>query len=503
MLLRAALSVREREESERLARILRRLSVWVEPVDVLALDPVSVGHAYDLVLTGPRMTADRIREVLAAARLGEEPPAVIRLYREADPEAQASLLGHGLADSIWVDLDDDAMFRALSTVVDRRRAEIEASLGRRTEEPGLRDFRSLSPHMRRFQATVRTVAATDTTLLVLGETGVGKEWLARAVHQESGRREGPFVPVNCGALSETLLESELFGHERGAFTGADRPRRGHFELAHGGTLFLDEIGEMPLHLQSRLLRVLEDRKVQRLGSERVARVDVRIIAATHRDLSEDVHRGRFRADLFYRLRVVHLTIPPLRERREDIPSLARFHVLAAAQRIGLSPVELTEEALEALSGYPWPGNVRELANVVERAVILSRGEPIRVSDLPEEIQKSARSTQDGSIGLAKVPKQLEAHHREEEASDRALPVTPSGVFASEIEESSEWEKPWKDVRQLVLDRVEKVYFERVMARAEGKVGEAARLAGLSERGLFEKLKRHGISKDSFRTKRAS
>ncbi len=460
MLLRAALSVRDPQLIRRLARLLQPRSVWAEPVEIERLEPATAAHAYDLVFTGPAVSPADIQRVLEAARADEEPPAVVRLYERADPVAQALLLGEGLADSVWVGLDDDAFDRALGTVVDRRRAELEARLGKESDEPKLRDFRSLSGSMRRFLDTVETVARTATTVLVLGETGVGKEWLARAIHEESPRAAGPFVPVNCGAFAASLLESELFGHERGAFTGADRPRRGHFELAHGGTLFLDEIGDMPPALQSRLLRVLQDRRVQRLGAERAVAVDVRVIAATHRDLEREVAEGRFRADLYYRLRVVQLTLPPLRDRAEDIPSLARYHAHAAAGRIGVVPTDILPAALAALAGYRWPGNVRELANVIERLVILGRGAPIAFDDLPEEIR-----------GAIAPPR----------------PEPESGPLL-----------PWKEARLHALERAERAYLERLMTHCRGRIGEAARLAGLSERGLFGKLRHHRLSKAHYR-----
>ena len=294
MLLRAALSIEDTSLADRLYRLLRQLDVWSDPVDFSALEPTTVIHAYDLILTGPSFQLEQIVTVLRSVQEADDPPAVIRLYEASDPKGQAILLGQGLADSVYLGVSDDRLYAALQTIADRRRADIEARLGPTPDEPQLRDFRSLCPSMQKFRTQAQVVARTDSTVLILGETGVGKEWLARAIHHESPRKDGPFVPVNCGALNETLLESELFGHDRGAFTGAETPRRGHFELAHGGTLFLDEIGEMPIHLQSRLLRVIEDRRVQRLGSERIVRVNVRIIAATHRNLREDVKTAKFR-----------------------------------------------------------------------------------------------------------------------------------------------------------------------------------------------------------------
>ena len=243
--------------------------------------------------------------------------------------------------------------------------------------------------MQRFLALARRVVASDSALLILGETGVGKERVARAIHAESPRAAGPFLAVNCGALAESLLESELFGHEEGAFTGATRAHRGYFEIAHRGTIFLDEIGEMPRHVQVKLLRVLEDRHVLRVGGERPVKVDVRVMAATNRDLEADLASKRFRSDLYYRLAVVTLTLPSLRERREDIRPLVRHYVEYFRALLGRPVTGVSDQAMAALSAYDWPGNVRELINVMERAVLLAHGATLSEADLPPGIVSRA------------------------------------------------------------------------------------------------------------------
>jgi len=220
---------------------------------------------------------------------------------------------------------------------------------------------------------VETVAPTDSTVLIYGETGTGKELVARAIHELSARRRGTFVKLNCAAIPTGLLESEMFGHERGAFTGAIAQRIGRFELAHGGTMFLDEVGEIPLELQTKLLRVLQEREFERLGSSRTLRTDARLVAATNRDLAAMVEERLFRADLFYRLNVFPITVPALRDRREDIPLLARYFVQQYARRMNRRIETIPAETLQALTRYHWPGNIRELQNFIERAVILSRG----------------------------------------------------------------------------------------------------------------------------------
>jgi len=227
----------------------------------------------------------------------------------------------------------------------------------------------------------KQVAPGAISVLIEGESGTGKELLARLIHRHSGRASRPFVAVNCGALAETLLESELFGHVKGSFTGATRDREGRFEVADGGTLFLDEVGEIPAAIQVKLLRVLQSREFERVGESTPRKVDVRVVAATNRDLEAAVHSGLFREDLFYRLNAVRLKLPPLRERPEDIPLLVQ-HILSKHQ----DAHEVVPEAMRALAGYPWRGNVRELENIMERALLLSRGEAIRMQHLPEEFQ---------------------------------------------------------------------------------------------------------------------
>ena len=263
-----------------------------------------------------------------------------------------------------------------------------------------------SPALKEALRQVEVVAPTDATVLLQGETGTGKERLARAVHQLSVRQDHPFVTVNCAAIPSGLLESELFGHERGAFTGALVQQLGRFELAHQGTLFLDEIGDLPLELQPKLLRVLQEQEVERLGSTRTRRVDVRLVAATNRDLKQMVEAQQFRGDLYYRLNVFPITVPPLRQRPEDIPLLVRHFVRHYAQRMRRRIDTIPAEALEALTHYSWPGNVRELQNVIERAVILSPGPALRLAldELPR------RRPASGSPASVRTLEEVEREH---------------------------------------------------------------------------------------------
>jgi transcriptional regulator with GAF, ATPase, and Fis domain len=326
--------------------------------------------------------------------------------------------------------------------------------------------------MKAFLDLVERVKDSGSSLLILGETGVGKERLARAIHAESPRGGGAFVPVNCGALPEGLLESELFGHEEGAFTGATRGRRGRFELAHGGTLFLDEIGEMPVHLQVKLLRALQEHEIQPLGGERSIPVDVRLMAASNRDLAVATERGEFRKDLYYRLGVVTLVLPPLRERREDIPELAESYVDHFRAVLGRETETLRPEALEALIAYEWPGNVRELINVIERAVLLCDGPEIGLEHLPEGIARR------GAGGTTLPPLLLDGEAEE-------LPRT---LLA----------RPWREVRRDALARLERAYLGGLLEETKGRIGETARRAGMEPRSLYEKMRRHGLAKEDFR-----
>ncbi len=269
--------------------------------------------------------------------------------------------------------------------VERRLRARKMELGREAPELDRSGLVARSAAMLRVLDLARRVARVDSTVLVTGESGVGKERIARLIHDESARPDGPFLAINCGAVPEGLLESELFGHAKGAFTGATQDRVGIFEAANGGTLLLDEIGEVPHTMQVKLLRTLQEREVRRVGESKTRNIDVRVLAATNRDLPTEVQAGRFRRDLYYRLRVVELRVPPLRERREDVLALARTILASAAERMRRKVTGITPAAANQLLRYAWPGNVRELENAIERAVVLARGSRIDVDDLPEEV----------------------------------------------------------------------------------------------------------------------
>ena len=323
---------------------------------------------------------------------------------------------------------------------------------------------------------VSRVVDGEASLLLLGETGVGKERLARAIHAEGPRAQGPFVTVNCGALPEALLESELFGHEEGAFTGATRSRRGMFELAHGGTLFLDEIGEMPYHLQVKLLRAVQEHEIQPVGSEKATTIDVRVMAATNCDLAQDVDAGEFRRDLYYRLSVVSLTVPPLRERRQDIPELVDSYIDYFSTRIGGEVSGIASDALDALGDYAWPGNVRELINVIERAMLLADDDEIALEDLP------------AAIGHPHGPPAATFH------------IGPDAHTTFTIPE------PWladdlRAVRRRVVHSVERAYLAGLLQATGGRIGDTATRAGIDPRSLYDKMKAHGLRKEDFKPPR--
>jgi DNA-binding NtrC family response regulator len=319
-----------------------------------------------------------------------------------------------------------------------------------------------SEPMRRVRSMIEKVAETDATVLVRGESGTGKELVARELHERSShRRRGAFVAVNCAALPSELIESELFGHEKGAFTGAAARRRGKFEQADGGTLFLDEIGDMSANVQAKLLRALEERRIERLGGSDSIPVDVRIVSATHRPLEQDIEKGSFRADLFYRLQVVTVEIPPLRERREDIPVLAETFARQGAERYGLPPRVLAPSALRRLVEYHWPGNVRELRNAVERALILAEGDEVTARDLPGEVGLEAKSSKESPAPVV-------------EPGSLAVP------FTSDFRE---------DRREF-----ERRYIARCLEETGGNVTRAAAILGMHRQSLQHKLRELGLAR---------
>jgi DNA-binding NtrC family response regulator len=432
-------------------------------------------EAGDLVIVSRSLVPEPAEETIRILSDAPERPDLVVITAEDDPGERARFLAAGCDSVLPQTLETEVFGEILEGLLAKRKelAVKKLAADRPGSDPRLSDFVSASPAMQAFMNVVERIVESETSVLVLGETGVGKERLARAMHAESRRSAGPFIAVNCGALPESLLESELFGHEEGAFTGASRARRGWFELAHEGTVFLDEIGEMPLHLQVKLLRVLQDREIQRIGGERSIQVDVRIMAATNRDLAQDVEEGRFRRDLFYRLSVVTLTLPPLRERREDISALVENFLDFFQAAIGRGVDEIDDDALEALLEYDWPGNVRELSNVIERGVLLSDSPRISLADLPENIHGDRKPG----------PELLET-------------LSPQG---KEGPDASSWlDKPLHQLRDAVVSRVEKAYLDAALRATKGRIGKTAERAGITTRSLFEKMKRYGLKKEDYK-----
>jgi two-component system response regulator AtoC len=349
---------------------------------------------------------------------------------------------------------EDVVF-SLKKAEHRSHAEPPQAAAERT--PGSYSFSNIvaqSSSMKAIFETVKRLANYNTTIMITGESGTGKELLARAIHHNSPRRGQPFVAINCGAIPENLMESELFGHKAGAFTDATRDKRGLLEEASGGTIFLDEIGELPLHLQVKLLRVLQEQQIRRVGDERLIDIDVRVIAATLRNLEDDVQTGRFRDDLFYRLNVVSIHIPPLRERPEDIPVLIQNFMKKHGKRLGIGAKKISPEVLKALQGYHWKGNVRELENCMERALVLAEKESIDLDDLPDSIRQSGRG--EGQAPMALI-------HGNELSIKKA-------TTALEI--------------NLIL---------KALKKTNGNRTHAARVLEISHRALLYKLKEYGLT----------
>jgi two-component system response regulator AtoC len=356
------------------------------------------GESFDLVISDLKMPGLSGLELFRETRNDPSPPRFIFVTAFGRVEEAVAAMKEGAVDFLTKPLADPGTLLALvhRAIESQSRTRDYLSL-KESEAAGLppQELIFAGRTMEEVQKLVRDVAATNANVLIYGESGTGKELVARTIHGLSSRREAGFIPLNCAAVPENLLESELFGHEKGAFTGAVQARQGKFELARGGTIFLDEIGEMPLALQAKLLRVLQERVFERVGGNREIKADVRVIAATNRNLQTEVAERRFREDLYYRLNVFPIDLPPLRERRDAIPPLADYFLRRFSQQIGKKLEGIDKEALNAMKTYDWPGNVRELQNVIERAVILATG-CIRLANLPGELFRSGTPEQQQS-----------------------------------------------------------------------------------------------------------
>ncbi|OGB23098.1 MAG: sigma-54-dependent Fis family transcriptional regulator [Burkholderiales bacterium RIFCSPLOWO2_02_FULL_57_36] len=353
-----------------------------------ALDRLSKGDV-DVAICDIQMPDISGIELLRRARAAGIDTSFIMMTAYASVDTAIEAIKAGAADYMIKPLRNEEVMHRLLKVGDVRGLRAENQVLRKLVQGKREDsFNFRSPAMRELERLISKVAPTDSTVLVTGDSGTGKGVIARLIHQQSPRADAPFIPINCGAIPENLMESELFGHTKGSFTGADKARKGLFLEADKGTIFLDEIGELPLQLQVKLLHVIEEKMVRSVGSEQARRADVRIVAATNRDLRKMVDEGTFREDLYFRLSVFHVHVPPLRERRQDIPGLVQFLVRRGAQRLNCGAgVTVAADVDELLTAYDWPGNVREMENVIDRALILAEHGNITCSDLPPQITR--------------------------------------------------------------------------------------------------------------------
>jgi len=420
-------------------------SSGAQAIEVIQKIPV------DTVLSDIKMPGMSGIELLDAIKALDADLPVILMTAYAEVDQAVKAMKNGALDHIQKPFDNRDIRRAVARGVERRSLiknirRLEAELGTIWG-----NIVGKSKAMETVLSLMKRVADTPTTVLIVGESGTGKELIARGIHKASSRSHAPFVSINCAAVPENLLESELFGYEKGAFTGAVSLKQGKFEFADGGSLFLDEVGEMSLNLQVKLLRVLQEQEFQRVGGNKDIKVDVRIIAATNKDLREEVDAGRFRADLFFRLNVVSIDVPPLRDRREDISVLVAHFLKKFGERLGRQIREVDADVMGALYKYPWPGNVRELENVVERALVLSRGPAIGPDDLPPEIRE-CQAIEHGIDTLI--------------SEERGLTET--------------------------LDTIEERMIRQALDKAGNVQAQAAKTLGISRSNLQYKMKKYGL-----------
>jgi two-component system, NtrC family, response regulator HydG len=411
---------------------------------------------FDLILMDVRMLKVSGLEALQQIKAVNPAIPVILMTAFSSVESAVEALKKGAYDYLTKPLDFEKLKHTIQRAMEHMwlRTENERLKERLDDQFRREKIIGRSAAMDRILKTVAQVAPTEATVLITGESGTGKELIAAALHYNSARNKGPFVQVNCAALAETLLESELFGHEKGSFTGAERRREGRFVQASGGTLFLDEVGEMSFTMQVKLLRVLQEMEVVRVGGNDPVKVDVRIVAATNRSLPDMISESRFREDLYYRLNVVTIELPRLKDRREDIPLLAQHFLLAFAEKNHKEVKGFSPSAMDRLMRHPWPGNVRELMNAVERAVVLSPQSYIQESDLPFSSEKM---------------------------SDVSAIHPPSGI---------------PDQTAIALDEIEKSAILKTLQAVEGNKSKAARQLGITRKTLHSKLKKYGVMTNS-------
>jgi DNA-binding NtrC family response regulator len=415
---------------------------------------------YSVLLTDLNMPRIDGMQVLREIQERKLPVAVIVTTGHGSIDKAVQAMRLGACDFLTKPIDVERLVLVVERALRERRLQDEVNFlrGQLQRRYSFHDILSRNPKMHAVFEMINHVAQTTSTVLIEGETGTGKEQVARAIHRASHVRTGPLVAVNCAALPETLLESELFGHEKGAFTSAVGQRKGRFELADGGTLFLDEVGDIPQAMQAKLLRVLQERRFERVGGTESIEVDVRVIAATNRSLHLLVKEDKFREDLFYRLNVIKIDLPPLRERTEDIPVLAT-HFAEKYARPDEPPRQISPEAMELLLAYRWPGNIRELENAIERACVTSQGPVIRPENLPPELVK---------------------------------PAAPKAPFPVDLS------RPLPELLREVTAEIEQRYIRRALKKSRGNIGRCAKICGLSRRSISAKVAEYNIQKSSFK-----
>jgi len=417
--------------------------------------------AYDFVLTDLALGSGASgMEVLRSAKEQQPETPVVMITAHGNEKIAVEAMKLGADDYVPKPFDNDEIRLVVRRALERTRLSRENRILRARIE---RDFSfdnliGSGPAMRRVFEMIQKVAETDLTVLIRGASGTGKELVAQALHQHSPRKSQPFVAVNCAAISRELVESELFGHEKGAFTGADARRAGRFEAADGGTVLLDEIGDMAPETQAKVLRVLEERSLERVGGTQPIEVDVRVVAATHRDLEAEVKAGRFREDLYYRLKVVELDLPPLRERAEDLPALAQRFLEQVAERLGREKKQLSDQALARLIRHPWPGNVRELRNVIEQAAVLASGESIEEADL--------NLSGEMDDGAAHLP-----HHAD---------------------------VPFSDAKKRAVEDFERGFLLRALRENDGNISRTAEAIGMVRQSLQQKIRELELRDEDWR-----
>jgi nitrogen regulation protein NR(I) len=434
---------------------------------------------FDAILTDLVMPGlggmDILREVIAS----KSAVPVIMITAHGTVQTAVEAMKNGAFDYVTKPFNLDELTIVLEkaesvTKLKRENVMLRQQLKRKYDFKGLVGH---APRMERVYDLIDKIADTDSTILITGESGTGKELIAKTIHYNSSRSQGPFVPINCGAIPKDLLESELFGHEKGAFTGAINTRVGRFELAQHGTLLLDEVGELDPSLQVKLLRVLQEREFERVGGVKTIKIDVRILAATNKDLERHTKEGKFREDLFYRLNVIPIHVPPLRARTEDIPLLLSHFIGEFAKRRKREPFTFSPEAMDALLKYRWPGNVRELENLVERTSILVSGPVVNVSDLPEKFHQLTFK----DLGISE-PTPAGSDEAARSAASPSVAAAASGI---------DFPDEGIDLNQ-IIDNLERALITRALERSEGVRSRAAQLLGLNRTTLIEKIKKMGI-----------